>query len=408
MSNLPFNYINALYRKNNHGQPCVWFAEKIEPFKYKVYHGILGKTISATIIATHRKAEDEIKSKFTAKRKEGYKYLYEVKDNINLPVEGELVAYLNTYLLDYRTTVDGSVLPMLAKAFDNANNKLFKKVSQYYAQWKINGLRCVVSAYRTEGMFNEIRLRFQSREGTYWTSLNMLENYLLSVIPDYFLDKMVEEHYILDGELYLPGYSVNDINHFVKNPICVQNKQLQYWCYDLAIQEATANERKNILINNFLSRKANINSKEEHLNNKEKFVILPTYSVLDEISAKFYRDKFIENGFEGLILRNPSEEYQFGKRNSSMIKYKKSTDGKFIIIDIKPEGVKRPDIPLFICKNDINDAEFECHLSAPIEIQKRYLKELKDETIGKYMYVEYGERSGVNNLPFHVKQTYIL
>ena len=58
-----------------------------------------------------------------------------------------------------------------------------------------------------------------------------------------------------------------------------------------------------------------------------------------------------------------------------MIKFKKSTDGKFQIIDIKPEGVKRPDIPLFVCKNDINDSEFECHLSAPIEIQKLYLKE---------------------------------
>lgn len=31
---------------------------------------------------------------------------------------------------------------------------------------------------------------------------------------------MIEEHYILDGELYLPGHSVNEINHFVKDPTC--------------------------------------------------------------------------------------------------------------------------------------------------------------------------------------------
>ena len=44
---LPFNYINALYRKNNHGQPSVWTAVKTGPTEYKVYHGILGKTISS-------------------------------------------------------------------------------------------------------------------------------------------------------------------------------------------------------------------------------------------------------------------------------------------------------------------------------------------------------------------------
>ena len=407
MMRFPFNYIDALYRKNNHGQPCVWMALPRSENQYEVYHGIVGKTISSTTIATHRKAKDEIASKFTAKRKEGYKYLYELKDNNTLPVEEELLSYLNTYLLDYRTTLDGSVLPMLAKVFDNENNKMFKKVPIYYGQWKINGLRCFISAYKETGMFSETRLRFQSREGNYWNSLRALEHFLLSVIPEYFLNKMIEENYILDGELYLPGYSVNEINHFVKDPNCIQNKQLQYWCYDLAIQDATANERKNILLNSFMSRKAKINYKEDHLNNKEKFLILPTYQISTEAEAFMFRNAFISNGFEGLILRNPNEEYQFGKRNSAMIKYKKSTDGKFKIVDIKPEGIKRPDIPLFVCKNDINDAEFECRVCGTFDYQRSVLRE-KDKYIGKYMYVEYGERSGVNQLPFHIKHTSII
>ena len=404
---LPFNYINALYRKNNHGQPCVWYAEKNEPTQYTIYHGIVGKTINSIKVHTNRKADDEIKSKFTTKQKEGYKYLYELKDNVDLPVEGELISYLNTYLLDYRTTADGNVLAMLAKSYDNDNNKLFKKVSTYYGQWKINGLRCFISAYVEEGMFGGIRLQFQSREGVIWKSLKHLENFLLSTLPDYFINKMVDEHYILDGELYLPGYSVNDINHFVKDPNCIQNAQLQFWCYDLAIQDTIANERKNILLNNLLSFKKMFRSKEEHLNNKEKLIILPSFAVNDDQDAFIYRNKFIELGFEGLILRNPNEEYQFGKRNSSMIKYKKSTDGRFLIVDIKPEGVKRPDIPIFICKNDINDAEFEVHVGGNFDYQKQCLIN-KNRIIGKYMYVEYGERSGVNNLPFHVKSTYIL
>lgn len=405
--NLPFNYIDALYRKNNHGQPCVWTAVKTGLKTYTIYHGILGKTISSTSVTTHRNAQDEIKSKFNAKQKEGYKYLSELKDNVSLPVEGELLSYLNTYLTDYRTNAEGNVLAMLAKSFDNENNKLFKKISTYYGQWKINGLRCFISAYEEEGLFGGIKLQFQSREGIIWKSLKTLENYLLSIIPDYFLNKMLDEHYILDGELYLPGYSVNEINHFVKDPNCPQNGQLQFWCYDLAIADYFASERKAILFKGLGSHKHMFNNKEEHLNNKEKLIILPSFIINDEESAIINRNKFIDLGFEGLIMRDPDEEYQFGKRNSAMIKFKKSTDGKFQIIDIKPEGVKRPDIPLFICKNDINDAEFECHVGGSLDYQRSILRE-KDKYINKYMHVEFGERSGVNQLPFHIKTTYII
>lgn len=402
-----FNYLNCLYRKNNHGQPCMWYAEEAGINSYRIHHGIVGKQISTSFHNTHRLAKDEIKSKINAKRKEGYKFLNEIKDNVDLPVEGELLQYLNSYLPDYRTTIDGSVLPMLAKAFDNTNNKLFKNVSMYYGQYKINGLRCFISAYQTNGIFSETRLQFQSREGTYWTSLKTLEHYLLNVIPDYFLNKMIDEHYILDGELYLPGYSVNEINHFVKDPSCPQNAQLQYWCYDLAVADTNANERKDILLNQLGQHKLAFDNSVQHLNNKNKFIILPSYAITSEELAIKYRNLFIDNGFEGLILRNPNEEYQFGKRNSSMIKFKKSTDGKFIIIDIKPEGVKRPDIPLFVCKNDINDAEFECHVGGSFEYQKMILKN-KEQYIGKTMVVEYGERSGVNSVPFHIKSTYII
>lgn len=405
--NTRFNYLNCLYRKNNHGQPCMWYAEEAGINSYKIYHGIVGKQISTSFHNTHRLAKDEIKSKINAKRKEGYKFLNEIKDNVDLPVEGELLQYLNSYLPDYRTTIDGSVLPMLAKAFDNTNNKLFKNVSMYYGQYKINGLRCFISAYQTNGIFSETRLQFQSREGTYWTSLKTLEHYLLNVIPDYFLNKMIDEHYILDGELYLPGYSVNEINHFVKDPSCPQNAQLQYWCYDLAVADTNANERKDILLNQLGQHKLVFENSVQHLNNKNKFIILPSYAITSEELAIKYRNLFIDNGFEGLILRNPNEEYQFGKRNSSMIKFKKSTDGKFIIVDIKPEGVKRPDIPLFVCKNDINDAEFECHVGGSFEYQKMILKN-KEQYIGKTMVVEYGERSGVNSVPFHIKSTYII
>ena len=401
---LPFDYIHAIYRKNNFGQPCVWHAEPYSKNQIIVYHGILGKTITEDIIYTERNLGDEIESRYKAKRKTGYKHLSELKDNVHLPVEEELIAYLTQYLPDGRTTADGSVLPMLAKTYDNTNNKLFKKVSLYYAQYKINGLRCFISAVRTPtDMFKPISLKFQSREGTYWNSLSKLEEFLLFAIPSSFLEKMVEEHYILDGELYLPGKSVNEINHIVKDPNCFENSIIQYWCYDVAIEGFTQHKRTDLLMSNFLDFMKNFNSIEEHHSNVDQLILLPTNYTSGEDHCTYLRNKYIDLGFEGLILRNPDAEYQFGKRNQSMIKYKRATDGKFVIVDIIPEGYKRPDIPLLICKNDINDKVFEVHLSSSLDFQRQVLKN-KHNYIGKTVFITYGERSGVHNLPFHVKQ----
>ena len=404
------NYLEALYRKNNYGQPCFWHACVVGINHIKIKYGILGKTITEEYIYA-AKPREVLQSRINAKRKIGYKFLSEIKDNINLPVEGELINYLNTYLPDIRTTVDGSVLPMLAKVYDNSNNKLFKNETSYYGQWKINGLRCFISAEPNDGnIFNKWKFKFQSREGTYWNSLSYLESYLLSVLPEEFLNRMVDEHIILDGELYIPGKSVNEINHYVKDPKCPENKLLQYWIYDIAVEDIPQYKRNEILYDAFsdnICDLSNINTKDVHLSSTNIVRLIPNFIIENDDDAIYMRDKFIDIGFEGLILRKRDGVYQYGKRNQTMIKFKRSTDGKFTIVDIKPEGLKRPDIPLFVCKNDINDQCFECHVGGSLDYQRQCLKD-KDKLIGKQMYVEYGERSGIYQLPFHVKQTYIL
>ncbi len=400
---LPFHYNFGIYRRNNFGQPCVWYARPYNGMSIEIFHGILGKTINREIINTERKPILEVASRTKAKEKIGYKHICELKDNVESPVEESLLDYLNTYLPYNRTTADGSLLPMLAKVYDNTNNKLFKKVDYYISQWKINGLRCFVSAEINNGdLFKPITLKFQSREGTYWNSLNNLENYLLSAIDNNLLNKMIEEHYVLDGELYLPGHTVNEINHFVKDSKCKENKFLQYWCYDIAIENTIQQERIDILQSMQPKHVKFFNNKIEHFNNDERFVILPSWEVYCDSNAAYNRNTAIAIGFEGLIMRNPISEYQYGKRNLSMIKYKKSTDGKFVIVDIYPEGIKRSNIPLFLLKNDVNDATFEVHIGGSQDYQSSFLHN-KEQYIGKRLYVEYGERSGVNNLPFHVK-----
>lgn len=402
---------NILYRRNNKGQPCYWYIDGISLVTNTaiIHHGIVGKREIQEELTSHRNIKDEVESKYNDKRKTGYKYIYELKDNNELPVKGEdILGFLMAYLPIDRTTGDGIMLPMLAKTYDNKDNKVFSKCDCYKGQWKINGLRCFISGERdSANLFYPIRLKFQSREGTIWNSLSHLEDYLLSVLPEKLLDLMCDEDFILDGELYLPNHTVNEINHFVKDPTCKENKLIQYWCYDFAIQDTSQYLRQNYMYDLLGDYRINVETKEEHYNNTNRLVVLPSVDIFDNDGAIHTRDKFIEIGFEGLILRNPFKEYQYGARNASMIKFKRSTDGIFTIDDIVSEGIKRPDIPLFILKNDINNSLFEVHLTDTIEKQKSIFNN-KDKYIGAKMQVEYGERSGINQVPFHVKQTKII
>lgn len=408
MIDIPYQL--ALYRRNSSGEPYVWYCSKFDDETVQVQHGTVGGKIVKEFYKTHRDVDKEVKSRIAAKLKVGYKPINEIRDSSTLPVEGDVLsirAWLDTYLPVNRTTSEGVILPMLAKAYDN---KVFDRCPIYIGQWKINGLRCLIKVIKNTGdLFKPFSLQFQSREGEIWNSLPTLEDYLLHIIPQDILIELYQNDIALDGEVYLPGgYTINQINHFVKDPTCVENKALQFWCYDIAVEDMLQYNRNNFILNKFHDNIKVFADKDSHYNNTERFIVLPTYEVGDDWEAKNARNSFIDLGFEGLILRNPNAEYDFGKRRVGiMVKYKKPEDGIFVVVDIKPEGVRRADIPLLVCKNDINDKYFECHLSEPLDYQRRILY-TKNEYIGKKVNVEYTERSGNTKVPFHVKEVHFV
>lgn len=399
------NLQKALYRKNNKGIPTVWYGGIIRDNLLLIEYGILGKTITSETINTgNRTADAELLTRVNSKRKEGYVTLSEVTDHDDLPVEkSSIIHYLTTYLTEDRQSSTGAMLPQLAKLYDNSNDKLFKDNKWWIAQYKINGLRGMIGArHNTGDLFKPVKLTFQSREGTYWTSLDNLEEYLLKAIPKQLLSNMLDYGWLLDGELYIPNESVNDINSWVKTPTHYGNKVIQYWCYDIVIPGMLQSNRINLLDELLFLYQISFKTKEQHYNNTERLVYLESFTCRNHEKAVSIRNKGIELGFEGFIGRDPNKEYQHGKRNLSMIKFKRTTDGKFRIFDIVSERDKREGIPLLVLTNDINSSKFSVHITGNFEYQNTFLK-LKEQYINRMVLVEYGERSGVNQVPFHVK-----
>ena len=164
----------------------------------------------------------------------------------------------------------------------------------------------------------------------------------------------------------------------------------------------SAEKRRELRLDCFTQTISIIHTKEDHLNNKDKLILLPSEDIYNINNAIEIRNQFIDLGFEGLILRNPSAEYQFGKRNQSMFKFKKIDDGLFQIIDIKED---KRGLPIFVLKNDINEEYFECTYNASQDDQRKCLSTpVKEEMLtNKLAFVEFRERSGVKQVPFHAK-----
>lgn len=394
-----------LYKRAANGEPQEWWiriSNGSNPTIGIGYGKVGGITHTNVIIPTMQTAQKEYESRIAAKKKEGYKEISELYDNApeDLSRYSTLYNYLITHLPRYNVSSNGQILPMLAKTLED--NKIFVKNGVYRGQWKINGLRCLIGAEKVENMFQPIHLIFQSREGTLW-NLPHLEAKLLDILPSEMLELMIDEGAYLDGEIYLPGYKVNDINHFVKNNTAPQHKQLQYWLYDVAVESMPYNDRRMILEENFENHIPKFNSLGDHLNNEETLIFLPEMLVGDYDSAVAVRDNFIDLGFEGLIIRNPNSEYGFGKRSVGLMhKFKKIEDGLFTIVDVIPEGSKRSNLCKLVLKNDVNDSHFECTVNATQKQQEEILNN-REEYIGRLARVQYRERSGVTQVPFHAK-----
>ena len=399
--------MNRLYRRNNNGMPTVWWASfNSDTNSISVFYGLVRGNIRKEVYTvTQKDGNKELESRYNEKIKQGYQYLNEICDMQDRPpVEDEnsleLFNFLNTYLpKDLSNGNSNLLLPMLAKTY---SGNVWKKVSCMYGQYKINGLRCIITAYTQNDMFKPIRLRFQSREGIIWNTLENLSDYLLSIIPANIIRDMIDGYVALDGEIYLPGYTINQINHFVKDANCVENKLLQFWCYDIMME---GNQAHRNMYRYHIKKPTSFNSIKEHYNNKERLIILHNKYITNDNEAIDARNHFINLGFEGLILRNAKTDYQYGRRRANyMEKFKDAAEGDFIILDIYKE--KKRDLPILLCKNDINNEKFETRLSTSHIVQQEVLFD-SQSYIGRTVHIEYGERSGVSRVPFHIKTVVI-
>ena len=296
----------------------------------------------------------------------GYKLLE--KDISNYSLED-----LNKILPEFTTDANGFQKHMLAKQADKVAASAFEK--EWYASRKIDGTRC--SFYYKDGV-----IKTASRGGGDYDPACQ------HFITNEKLITFFENHpdYILDGELYKHGKSLQQISgaaRLEKN--AYDCDWLEYYIYDVMIPNMPFKDRLEILEE--IKEELGLGFDPEHIWNEGdlQMQMVPHVKVSGWLNIKSLHDKYVSEGWEGVVIRDPSKNYKFGGRGNEMIKVKMYQDSEFLVTGIS-EGLRDEDL-CFTCVTE-DGKEFKAKPMGSRELKQAYRDNL-DQIIGKMATVKF-------------------
>jgi len=177
-----------------------------------------------------------------------------------------------------------------------------------------------------------------------------------------------------DGEIYVHGMAFQEIIRRVKKDRGVKTQALEYWIYD-QINKDIFSKRIEGLITAF----GNTSSI------KVKYVETILAKSKEEI--KYWHDKFVQQGFEGVIIRNVNGLYKVKHRSQDLQKYKEFFDAEFEIVGYH-EGTGTDNGTVIFEVRTKKGQVFSVRPRGTHEVRSEYLKDI-GSIIGKELTVRY-------------------
>lgn len=287
------------------------------------------------------------------------------------------------------------VLPMLAADYRKQGHRI-----EYpcYGSVKYDGVRCL--AKKKHGLTT-----LESRTG---------QPYDIPHIVEALSFHMVDGD-IWDGEVYVHGYELQDIVSAVKRTdtqaeIDKVRRKLEKVTGDKI--DEVQNELTEAVMIHELRPKLEfhifdiVNDKPfvERVKDLDELTGIPVVThfikitqylwVADEEDMKIQHKLAVEQGYEGLMLRNFVGMYESGKRSADLQKYKEFLDSEFKIVAILADKQGRG---IFSVKNDVNDLTFEVVMGNMAFREK--LIESPEEFVEKNLTISYQTRYKGTLLP---------
>lgn len=303
------------------------------------YGQVQGKTTLSPAIVV-----DKTKQKRTWKEQLELQYKSEVKkfkDKGYVEVPKHPNEYSESELSEIfgevATNQVGIIKPMLAKQESKlTNRKILDK--EWLCSKKIDGVRCLMY---WDG--KEVHTASRGGEAYDPATTHIREN---EVLIEFF-----KEHptIILDGELYKHGKTLQQISgaaRMEKN--AYDCDWLEYWvydCYDKANPDMIASDRIKFL---FEVLNVYLNPTENTKPIDLIRVVAQTYVHGEQMIWDFH-DKYVAEGFEGCVIRDPNKPYKPNGRTNDMLKFKNYKSSEFLVIGYEL-GLRGSEDMCFICK----------------------------------------------------------
>jgi DNA ligase-1 len=321
----------------------------------------------------------ETKRKWTDKRdKESY------QTTLPSQVPAHATATAPTTATTTATATAKKYFPMLAQTFapDSKTAKKNTIVFPCYVQPKLDGLRCVIYRDHITG-----EIRRQSRTGTYFDTMTHITDSLAPLFAKY-------PTAVLDGELYTTEMPFEELAGLIKRKLldAADHEKLntiEYHIYDVIDETPTATyeERYKTIKRMFASLAASSASSAR---------TLPPYiRLVHTVEAKTPADfksnfaQFIEEGYEGIMLRNKEGKYRCNFRSHDLQKYKEFMEDEYAIIGYTQGDGRDKGTVIWICQTKDKN-EFKVRPRGTIAA-RTFLYNNGDKYIGKMLTVIYQE-----------------
>lgn len=271
--------------------------------------------------------------------------------------------------------------PMLAYDYFKHSKKV-EEWNDIYIQPKLDGYRMI---------YNSKSGKCTSRQGIEYNILygQTLNNELCKL-----------KDIILDGELYTDKLDFEELAVLKKKKVLKNDlnnlNMVKYHVYDIVDKTKTFRERNDILKQLFKEYDF------EMIEYVDTYNIKKTEMLQKELRS--YHDKFVEEKFEGAIIRNGDAEYLENHRSTSLLKYKDFGDAEFEIVDYTYEEDVLKKSKLVMWKVCIKDKIY-CDVRPKGTKKERellYNKCIKDfsEYRGKKLWVKFFNYTADGNIRF--------
>lgn len=254
------------------------------------------------------------------------------------------------------------ILPMLAKNYEDEKHKIDGYSAQHntFMQRKLDGFRCVA-------IVENGSVTLMSRSNREIENMNHIKTQLALL-----------KNGVYDGELYKHGLTFQEISRLIKKYRAGESETMEYHMYDM--QSSDSFYVRHLTLNrNFVDAiKAG--------SNIPNLVLVPTTKVLSQSNIEILHSIYVDEGYEGAIIRWGNAPYKTNGRSDNLLKVKMMDDDALEIIDVVPQEAN-PQLGQVIVRLK-NGQSQRCGMKGGRELEKTILAN-KTDYIGKLAEVRY-------------------